>query len=161
MPTYKYTARDQEGKNVSGKIAAESEAMIVAELRKRNLIILGIAEEKESGFKKSGVKSRGGKKVKPEDLVVFTRQFATMVDAGIPILQSLEALSEQTSNVSFRQALLSIREDIQLGSSLSSAFAKHPKIFDPLYVNMIRVGESAGILTDILERISGYLEKSE
>ena len=83
-----------------------------------------------------------------------------MVDAGIPILQSLEALSEQTSNVSFRQALLSIREDIQLGSSLSSAFSKHPKIFDQLYVNMIRVGESAGILTAILERVSGYLEKS-
>jgi len=160
MPTYKYTARDQEGKNVGGKISAESEAMIIAELRKRNLIILSIAEEKESGFKKSGAKSRGGKKVKPEDLVVFTRQFATMVDAGIPILQSLEALSEQTSNVSFKQALVSIREDIQLGSSLSSAFSKHPKIFDQLYVNMIRVGESAGILTDILERISMYLEKS-
>jgi len=161
MPTYKYTARDQEGKNVSGKIAAENEAMIVAELRKRNLIILNVTEEKESGFKKSGVKSGGGKKIKSEDLVIFTRQFATMVDAGIPILQSLEALSQQTSNLSFKQALIAIREDIQLGSSLSNSFAKHPKIFDQLYVNMIRVGESAGILTSILERVSGYLEKSE
>lgn len=162
MPTYKYKARDQEGKTVSGKISAESEAVIVAELRKRNLIILGVTEEKGSGLKKSAAgSSQGGKKVKPEDLVIFTRQFATMVDAGIPILQSLEALSEQTSNASFKQALLTIRSDIQLGSSLSNSFAKHPKIFDQLYVNMIRVGESAGILTDILERVSGYLEKSE
>src|ERR1700677_946605 len=97
MPTYKYTARDQEGKNVSGRISADSEPVIVAELRKRNLSILSIAQESESVFKKAA-KPKGGKKVKPEDLVIFTRQFATMVDAGIPILQSLEALSEQTVN---------------------------------------------------------------
>ena len=161
MPTYKYTARDQDGKGVNGRMAADSEAMIVAELRKRSLIILSIAEEKESAFKKAVTKPQGGGKVKAEDLVIFTRQFATMVDAGIPILQSLEALSEQTTNPSFKLALVTIREDIQTGSSLSSAFEKHPKIFDRLYVNMIRVGESGGILTTILERVSSYLEKSE
>ena len=134
--------------------------MIVAELRKRNLIILSISEEKGSVSKEAS-KPRGGKKVKPEDLVVFTRQFSTMVDAGIPILQSLEALSEQTSDLSFKAALVTIRDDIQTGSSLSDAFAKHPKIFDQLYVNMIRVGESAGILSAILERVALYLEKSE
>jgi type IV pilus assembly protein PilC len=160
MPTYKYTARDQEGKSVVGRISAENESVIVAELRKRNLIILSISEEKESVFKKSS-KPRGAKKVKPEDLVIFTRQFATMVDAGIPILQSLEALSEQTANPGFKAALITIRDDIQTGGSLSGAFAKHPRIFDQLYVNMIRVGESAGILTTILERVSTYLEKSE
>src|SRR5437764_1021925 len=121
MPTFKYTARDQEGKSVSGRMSADNEPMIVAELRKRNLIILEIKEEKESVFKKSTKPSRGGK-VKPEDLVVFTRQFATMVDAGIPILQSLEALSEQTSNPIFKEALVTIRDNIQTGSSLSSAF---------------------------------------
>jgi len=160
MPTYKYIARDQEGKSVSGRISAGDESVIVAELRKRNLIILSIAQESESVFKKSS-KPRGGKKVKPEDLVIFTRQFATMVDAGIPILQSLEALNDQTPNPSFKAALVTIREDIQTGSSLSNAFAKHPKIFDQLYVNMIRVGESGGILTAILERVAMYLEKSE
>jgi len=160
MPTYKYTARDQEGKNVSGRIAADSEPLIIAELRKRNLIILSIAEEKESVFKKAS-KPQGSKKVKPEDLVIFTRQFATMVDAGIPILQSLEALSEQTANVNFKAALVTIRGDIQTGSSLSDAFGKHSKIFDQLYVNMIKVGESGGILTTILERVAMYLEKSE
>ncbi|MBF0571000.1 MAG: type II secretion system F family protein [Candidatus Omnitrophica bacterium] len=161
MPTYKYTARDQEGKNVVGRISAENESAIVAELRKRNLMILSVAEEKESAFKKNVSKPRGGKRIKPEDLVIFTRQFATMVDAGIPILQSLEALSEQTANPTFKAALVTIREDIQTGGSLSGSFAKHPKIFDQLYVNMIRVGESGGILTTILERVAIYLEKSE
>ena len=161
MPTYKYTARDEQGKNVTGRITADNESVIVAELRKRSLMILNIAEEKESAFKKDPSKPKAGKKVKPEDLVIFTRQFATMVDAGIPILQSLEALSEQTANPDFKMALVTIREDIQIGSSLSDAFAKHPKIFDQLYVNMIRVGESGGILTAILERVAHYLEKSE
>lgn len=160
MPTFKYTARDQDGKDVKGRISAENESVIVAELRKRHLIILDISEEKESAFKKSTQPSQG-KKVKAEDLVIFTRQFATMVDAGIPILQSLEALGDQTGNPSFKTAIVTIRNDIQLGSSLSSAFEKHPKIFDQLYVNMIKVGESGGILTTILERVSMYLEKSE
>jgi type IV pilus assembly protein PilC len=160
MPTYKYTARDQEGKNVSGRISAENESIIVTELRKRNLTILSIAQEQESAFKKSS-KSMGAKKIKAEDLVIFTRQFATMLDAGIPILQSLEALGEQTVNPGFKAALEGIREDIKVGSSLSSAFAKHPRIFDRLYVNMIRVGESGGTLTAILERMAMYLEKSD
>jgi len=160
MPTYKYSARDQEGKNVVGRISAENEEMIIAELRKRSLMILNIEEEKESVFKKSSAPKRG-KKVKAEDLVIFTRQFATMIDAGIPILQSLEALSEQTANPIFKAALVEIREDIQVGSSLSNAFAKHPKIFDQLYVNMIKVGESGGILPTILDRVAQYLEKSE
>ncbi len=163
MPTYKYNAKDQDGKNVSGKIAADNEALIVAELRKRNLIILSIQEEKTSGVKEgeSSKKKTSRKKVKSEDIVIFTRQFATMIDAGIPILQALEALGEQTSNPSFRESVLEIREDIQLGSSLSSSFAKHPKIFDQLYINMIRVGESGGILPTILDRVAIYLEKSE
>jgi type IV pilus assembly protein PilC len=160
MPTFKYTARDHEGKSVTGRMSADNEPMIVAELRKRNLIILEIAEEKESVFKKSPKPGRA-KRVKAMDLVVFTRQFATMVDAGIPILQSLEALTEQTPNPTFKAALVVIRDNIQTGSSLSNAFAKHPKIFDDLYVNMIKVGESGGILTAILERVAMYLEKSE
>jgi len=161
MPTFQYIGRDQEGKEVTGRIAADDESMVVAELRKRNLMILDVTEQKEEAAKKAAAKPVGGKRVKPEDLVVFTRQFATMVDAGIPILQSLEALGEQTTNPSLKAALGSIRDDIQVGSSLSNSFEKHPKIFDQLYVNMIRVGESGGILTAILERVAMYLEKSE
>jgi len=160
MPTFKYTARDQEGKSVGGRISAENESVVIAELRKRSLIILNVSLEKESAFQKAAAKPKG-KKVKPEDVVVFTRQFATMVDAGIPILQSIEALSDQTVNPTFKAALSNIHDDIQIGSSLSTAFGKHSKIFDQLYVNMIKVGESGGVLTAILERVANYLEKSE
>lgn len=163
MPTYNYTARDQEGKTVNGKISAESQNMIIAELRKRDLIIIAIDEEKQSIGKPATTQSGkvSKKKVKSEDIVVFTRQFATMIDAGIPIMQSLEALGEQASNPLFRNTIATIREDIQLGSGLSAAFSKHRNIFDSLYVNMIRVGETGGVLTTVLERIALYLEKSE
>ena len=161
MPTFKYVARDQEGKNVAGKMAADNESLIVAELRKRNLIIITIDEEKGSVVKSATPKVKGGKKIKSEDIVIFTRQFATMVDAGIPILQCLEALGEQASNPSFKKTISSIQEDIQLGSSLSAAFAKHSKVFDQLYINMLRVGETGGILSAILDRVAMYLEKSE
>ncbi|MBI3602038.1 MAG: type II secretion system F family protein [Candidatus Omnitrophica bacterium] len=161
MPTYRYITRDQEGTSVTGKMAADNESMIIAELRKRNLIIINIEEEKSSASKSTTPKTLKGKRVKSEDIVVFTRQFATMVDAGIPILQALEALGEQTINPTFKRAIGGIREDIQLGTSLSDAFARHPKIFDQLYVNMLRVGEAGGILTVILDRVGTYLEKSE
>lgn len=161
MPTYKYIARDQDGKSVNGKMSADNESLIVAELRKRNLIIITIDEEKASLVKSSTPKVKGGKKIKSEDIVIFTRQFATMIDAGIPILQSLEAMGEQAANVSFKATIITIQEDIQLGGSLSSAFAKHPKVFDSLYVNMLRVGETGGILGTILDRVALYLEKSE
>jgi type IV pilus assembly protein PilC len=162
MPTYRYASRDQEGKNVNGKMSADNEAMIVAELRKRNLIIVSIEEEKGSAVAKSSVpKVKGGRKIKSEDIVVFTRQFATMVDAGIPILQALDAMGEQASNPAFKQTIATICEDIQLGSSLSAAFAKHTKVFDQLYINMLRVGETGGILSAILERVALYLEKTE
>ncbi len=162
MPTYKYSAKDQDGKNLNGKIVADNEAMIVVELRKRNLIILSIQEEKDSHVaKKDAPAKKLKKKVKSEDIVIFTRQFATMIDSGIPIVQAMEALEEQTTNPSFRETIVMIRDDIQLGSSMSAAFAKHPRVFDQLYVNMIRVGESGGILPTILDRVAIYLEKTE
>jgi type IV pilus assembly protein PilC len=162
MPTYRYATRYQEGKNVNGKMAADNESMIVAELRKRNLIIISIDEEKGSAVAKASTpKVKGGRKIKSEDIVVFTRQFATMVDAGIPILQALDAMGEQASNPTFKHTIATICEDIQLGSSLSAAFAKHPKVFDQLYINMLRVGETGGILSAILERVALYLEKTE
>lgn len=161
MPTFRYVARDQEGKGVSGKMSADNESMIVAELRKRNLIIITIDEEKSSAVKSATPKAKKGKKIKSEEIVVFTRQFATMVDAGIPILQALDAMGEQAANISFKQTIGTICEDIQLGSSLSAAFAKHPKVFDQLYINMLRVGETGGILSSILDRVALYLEKTE
>ncbi|MBI3315173.1 MAG: type II secretion system F family protein, partial [Candidatus Omnitrophica bacterium] len=160
MPTYKYTTRDQNGKAVTGKISAESEPLVIEELRKRDLIIVSIDEEKASTLTPVA-KPKKKKKVRSEDIVVFARQFATMIDAGIPILQALEALCDQTSSPAFKDTLKSIRDDIQLGSGLSVAFAKHPHVFDSLFINMIRVGEAGGVLTEVLERVALYLEKSE
>jgi len=160
MPTFKYSTRGQDGRTITGKMSADSQDLVIAELRKRDLVIVSVDQEKD-GSKASKTAKAGGKRVKSEDIVVFTRQFATMIDAGIPILQSLEALGEQTANPAFKEIISTIHNDIQLGSSLSAAFAKHGKVFDSLYVNMIRVGESGGVLTSVLERVALYLEKTE
>ncbi len=161
MPTFKYVARDQDGKILNGTMGAETEADVVAALRKNNLMISSISEEKESAVKATAAKAGRGKKVKGEDVVIFTRQFATMVDAGIPIMQALDALAEQAVNPTLKSALTTIKQDIQLGTGLCEAFGKHPRIFDSLYINMIRVGESGGVLSVILERVAHYLEKSQ
>ncbi len=157
MPTYKYTAKTHDGQNVMGKIIANNQTEVIEKLREKKLIIITINEVKESSLFKASV---GRKKVKQEDLVIFTRQLSTMIEAGIPILQSLDALQEQMTQPYFKTVISTMRDDIQLGSSLSAAFAKHPRVFDTLYVNMVRVGETGGVLSGLLDRISGYLEKS-
>ncbi len=156
MPTYKYVAKDHNAQTVMGSVTADNEKGVVSELRNRNLMVVSIVEVRQKGIAFSFQR----KKVKSDDLVIFSRQLATMVEAGIPILQCLEALEEQMTHPYFRMVIGSLREDIQLGSSLSAAFAKHPKVFDNLFVNMVKVGETGGVLSKILDRISGYLEKS-
>lgn len=157
MPTFKYTAKNEESKNVGGKISADSKEAVIAELRKRKLTILSI-EETKSGASKS--KPFSSKKIKPDEIVIFTRQLATMVDAGIPILQSINALQDQTTHPGFKKTLSTVESDIQQGSSLSAAFAKHPAVFDTLFVSMVKVGETGGVLTAVLERVSSYMEKT-
>lgn len=157
MAVFKYVAKDPAAKTVGGKISAESQAAVIEELRKRKLVVISVKEVKESA---SGGKLFSGKKVKVEDLVIFSRQLATMVDAGIPLMQSLDALQEQIENASFKKVIAGIRDDIEVGSSLSQSFGKYPQIFDTLYINMVKAGESSGMLNIILERISSYLEKS-
>ena len=158
MPTYKYTAKDQDARTITGKIVADDQNFVIDELRKRKLIIISVEEDKKAANKAAAPQRQ--KKIKAEDLIIFSRQLATMVDAGIPIIQALDALHEQTINPSFKKVIGTIRDDIQLGSSLSASFSKHPRVFDTLYVNMIRVGETGGVLTAILDRISSYLEKT-
>lgn len=158
MPIFEYSAKDQNARSVSGTITAENEQGVVHQLRERGLMVMSISEVNESDQKR---KSRsGGKKVKQEDIVIFARQLATMIEAGIPILQALEALEEQMDSPNFKKVIASMREEIQQGNSLSAAFSKHPRVFDHLFVNMIRVGETGGILNTILERLAGYMEKS-
>ncbi len=160
MPTFRYVAKDQEARSVTGKIVANDVAMVVEELRNRHLIIISIDEEKQSALFSAAPKE-GAKPIKAEDVILFSRQMATMVDAGIPILQTIEALEEQASNPSFKKVLAAVKEDIRLGSSLSASFAKHPRVFDNLFVNMIKVGETGGVLTTVLDRLSSYMEKTQ
>ncbi|MFA5260358.1 MAG: type II secretion system F family protein [Candidatus Omnitrophota bacterium] len=156
MPTFKYVAKDQAARNVVGKISAESQAAVIEELRKRQLTIIDVKPVKTAVSTVGFVR----KSVKAEDLVIFARQLSTMVDAGIPILQALDALQEQITQSYFQTVVIAVRDDIQMGSSLSAAFAKHPKAFDALFVNMVKVGETGGVLSAILDRISSYLEKT-
>jgi len=157
MPTFKYFAKDPNGRDVSGQITAEGESAVVAELRKRSLTILSISEGKSRAARQF---SFSGKRVKGDDLVVFARQLATMVEAGIPIVQAMDALSEQMVQPYFRTVLTAVRDDIEKGSSLSAGFSKHGTVFDSLFINMVKVGETGGVLADVLDRVASYMEKT-
>ena len=157
MITFKYVTRDINARIITGKISADTQLSVLEELRKRKLTVISISPVKESPLSKLSFQS---KKVKVDDIVIFSRQLATMVDAGIPILQGLEALQEQMSHPHFQSVIKAVHDDIQVGSSLFAAFAKHPRVFDPLFVNMIKVGETGGILSTVLDRVSSYMEKS-
>ena len=156
MPTFKYTAKDKDARNVNGKIVAETQAAVIEELRKRQLTIISIQETKGG---RGPQKSAPRKKVKVDDIVLFSRQLATMVEAGIPIIQALDALQDQADHLTFKKIIGQVKEEIQHGSSLANAFSKHPQVFDSLFINMVRVGETGGVLSEILDRISSYMEK--
>ncbi len=157
MATFKYVAKDANAHTVNGKIMADNQTAVIEELRKRKLVIISVTEIKESSFKMG---SFGGKRVKPDDLVIFSRQLATMVEAGIPLLQGLDALQEQITHPYFKSVIAAIRDDIEVGNSLSAAFSKYPHIFDVLFISMVKVGESGGMLNVILDRVAQYMEKS-
>ena len=159
MPTFKYAAKSQDAKSVSGKISADSKAAVIEELRKRKLTIVSITEAKGESKEKSGSSFRR-RKVKPDEIVIFSRQLSTMVDAGIPIIQGLNALKDQVIHPQFKQVLGTIEADIQHGSGLAVAFSKHPHVFDTFFVNMLKVGETGGVLSQVLDRVSGYMEKT-
>ncbi len=156
MPLFKYLAKNQQGQTVSGTIEANNLASLVASLREKGLVIISVNEEKagkKGGFLKGG-------RVKPDDLIIFSRQLATMVDAGIALVQGLDILCEQIENKKFKAIISSIRDDVEGGSSLSEAFSKYPRVFPTLFVSMVRAGESSGTLDLILDRLAGYLEKT-
>lgn len=156
MPIFKYTAKDDDGNTVNDFIEAKDETVALDMLRVKNLIIISITQQKQEK-----IKTRiSRKKVKGEELVIFSRQLATMVNAGIPLVQSLDILSEQMESLTFRQVVTTIRSDVEAGSSLSAALEKHPQIFTLLYTNMVKAGETSGMLDEILDRLAGYLEKS-
>lgn len=157
MPYYKYTAMTSTGANTKGVVEAISPEAAQDTLAARGLIPTGVAETSGPDATAGGGfladLSNRMQTVKAQDLILFTKQFKTLLNAGIPVLQSLDVLRDQTENKNLKGATISIAADIKSGASLSRAFAKHQGIFSELYCNMIRAGEISGTLTDVLERL--------
>jgi len=160
MANFKYTVKNKEGKTLKGLIEAKGKGDAILSLRSKGFVIIHLDEDIKRAF---SLKSFGGKrkkKIKIDELVIFSRQLATMVDAGIALVHALDILSEQTENVSFKEIIARVREDVEAGASLSEALAKHSEIFPGIFVNMVRAGESSGMLDEILDRLATYLEKT-
>ncbi|NQU73256.1 MAG: type II secretion system F family protein [Candidatus Omnitrophica bacterium] len=156
MPLFEYVAKDRTGNTINDVFEAPERQMALDKLRSQNLIVISLKEKSAALKRMAGI----GGRVKLDDIAVFSRQLATLVDSGIPILEGLDVLYQQTENKSFREALRRVRDGVETGLSLSAAFAKHPKVFSPLYVSMVRAGESSGMLDEILDRLAVYLEKT-
>ncbi len=160
MPTFVYTGKSSTGEAVKGELQAASLAQATAQLRRQQILPATITEKK--GFSLSSITIPGfGAKVTTKDLVIFSRQFATMIDAGLPLVQCLEILASQQENPEFKKILIDVKASVEGGSTFADALRKHPKAFDSLYVNLIAAGEIGGILDTILNRLSGFLEKAE
>ncbi len=158
MKNYRYSAKNTDGKTVSGTLTAPDKDEAVGELRKRNLTILEV-KEVHSTFKAMSKKTaRPGPPRKKDELVVFTRQLATMITSGITLLEAIEILVDQAETPAFSATLRAICEDVRTGSDLSRAIGKHPKVVSELFVNMVKAGEVSGQIDEILVRLADYLE---
>lgn len=157
MSTYEYSAKDKSGHTVMGMLDGNSEAEVVSVLHNKELVVVSIKEVEIKALK---AKKRKDKKVKLDDLVVFSRQLATMIDAGIPLVQSLGILGEQIESPNLKKVIINVRQDIEAGTSFCDALAKHPQIFSDLFINMTRAGEASGMLDEVLDRLATYLEKT-
>src|SRR5664280_2982768 len=156
MPLFAYTARETaSGREIRNTVEALSEQTAIAALLNRNLLVVEIKEK----IAKRG-QTKGGK-VSLNDLVVFTRQLATMIDAGIAIVQALQALAEQTPNKVMRDTIRDVCTRVESGESFSEALTRHPKAFNKLYVSMVSAGEKGGLLAEILGRLATYVENTE
>src|SRR5437867_6285281 len=155
MASFTYIAREAStGREIRNTLEASSEPAAIAALLNRNLLVVSIQE-------KIGKKGRtSGGKVALADLVVFTRQLATMIDAGLAMVQCLQALAEQTSNKVMRDVIRDVCTRVESGDSFSQALQKHPKVFNKLFVSMVDAGEKGGLLAEVLARLATYLENT-
>lgn len=156
MPTFAYTAKGRDGKSVKGTQAAENKQALIQLLQAR-----GLTPDQDSikEGKKRGAPSTN-KRIKSEDLLVFTRQLATMVSAGLPILQSLDILAEQADDPSFQAIIRTVAQDVEGGETFSETLRKYPKGFPALYVSMVKAGEAGGDLDGVLLKLADLLESS-
>ena len=161
MPTFAYAGRTRGGENVTGERIADNADAAVAALRREQILVTRIAPTKEKAARPPRrEEGKLGKKANPKNLAVFVRQFSVMIDAGLPLVQCLEILGNQEEDKNFAETIFATRSDVESGASLADAMKKHPKIFDPLFTNMIAAGEAGGILDTILKRLATYIEKA-
>jgi len=158
MKVFKISYRDKAGKVSTERVEAETQSQAVDLLASRGMLTLSVAEEQTAHA--AGKSASKPKRVKNEEVVIFVRQFATMIDAGLPMLQCLQTLQEQQDQGALRDVLTVLVEDVNRGRSLSEALANFPKTFDKLFISMVRAGEAGGFLAEILEKLAVYLESS-
>lgn len=156
MATYAYVGRSRSGAVRKGELEAKTRDEAVDQLRKQQVVVTSLEERAA----KEGFKINFGSGLTDKDLVVFTRQFGTMINAGLPLIQCLEILSTQSENAVLRKAVGEVKVQVEAGSTFSDALRKHPKIFDDLYVNMVHAGEVGGLLDTIMGRLSKHIEKA-
>jgi type IV pilus assembly protein PilC len=155
MPVYMWKGRTSSGLSANGELAAESETEVISHLRARKIIPTSVRPKS----KQISIPFLSGR-ISTKELAVFTRQFATMINSGLPLMQCLDIQSQQVDSSSFKKVLWEVMEDVEGGSTLAEALRKHKSIFSDLYVNMVAAGESGGALDVVLGRLSTYLEKS-
>jgi type IV pilus assembly protein PilC len=161
MPVFVWEGKTAQGKILKGEMEALNQQSVLARLRSQRIQPIPTrVREKGKGLDRQITIPGLGSKVKDRDVMIFTRQFATMIDAGLPIVQCLDILSQQTENKVFRNTIRTIKQDVEGGATLAEALKKHPKIFDDLYVNMVAAGEAGGVLNTILNRIAIFIEKA-
>ncbi|HVP39903.1 MAG TPA: type II secretion system F family protein [Candidatus Saccharimonadales bacterium] len=156
MPTYLWKGKTVSGDTQTGELTYETQEEALAYLRKKRILITSLVEKPKSiKFKLPGKTS-----VSVKDLAIFTRQFATMIGAGLPLVQCLDILSKQTESAGFRAVITEVMHDVEAGSTLADALGKHRRVFDDLFVNMVHAGEAGGVLDEILLRLATYIEKA-
>jgi len=153
MPAYAWKGKNRLGEVQEGVLVSNSRDAAAATLKRNGIEVMNVRVMAAEGGRSLG-------KVPPKDLAIFTRQFSVMIDAGLPLVQCLEILGAQQTHKGFQRIIESVRDDVEKGSTLQAALSKHPKAFNDLFVNMVGAGESGGILDVILQRLSGYIEKS-
>ena len=153
--TYRYQGKDRHGNTVSGEIQAEGVELAKAQLRKQRLVVHTVRKKPKSLF------GERKKAIKPADIAILSRQLATMMKAGVPLVQSFDIVADGQDNAAFRELIVNIKNDVASGNSLASALAKHPRHFDELFCNLVHAGEQAGKLDSMLDRVATYKEKTE
>jgi type IV pilus assembly protein PilC len=147
---FTWEGKDKSGKTVQGELRASGESVVKASLRRQGILVTKVRKKK----------IRSGKRVTEKDIALFTRQLATMMKAGVPLLQAFDIIAKGHANPSMSKLLLDLRADIETGTSMNQAFRKYPLYFDPLFCNLVAAGEQAGILEDLLDRLATYKEKT-